>query len=77
MGDVGFPQSGDELYLPRTSVDLQIQAEGSNTFEPLAVTVVKRFEPFTSTAVLLVQRISDNEKAILKLADRRLGHRGG
>ncbi|KAK0235528.1 hypothetical protein EDD85DRAFT_955087 [Armillaria nabsnona] len=47
------------------------------TFEPLAVTALKRFEPFTPAAVLLVRRISGNEKAILKLADHRLGHRGG
>ncbi len=33
--------------------------------------------PFTSAAVLLVQRYSDSEKTILKLADRRLGYRGG
>ncbi|PBK61751.1 hypothetical protein ARMSODRAFT_981319 [Armillaria solidipes] len=80
MGDIGFPfrgLSGDELYLPRTSLDLQFQAEGSNTFEPLAVTVFKPFEPFTSAAVLPVQRLSDNEKAILKLADHRLGYCGG
>ncbi|KAK0431055.1 hypothetical protein EV421DRAFT_2041464 [Armillaria borealis] len=46
-------QSGDELYLPGTTLDLQFQADGFNTFEPLAVTVLKRFEPFTSAAVLL------------------------
>ncbi|KAK0235541.1 hypothetical protein EDD85DRAFT_938665 [Armillaria nabsnona] len=51
--------------------------DGFNTFESLAVTVLKRFEPFTSAAVLLVQRLSDNEKAILKLANRRLGYRSG
>ncbi|PBK71133.1 hypothetical protein ARMSODRAFT_1017059 [Armillaria solidipes] len=68
---------GNELYLLGTTLDLQFQAEGSNTFGLLAVTVIKRFEPFTSAAVLLVQRHSDNEKAILKLADRRLGHRSG
>ncbi len=39
--------------------------------------MVKRFEHFTSAAVLLVQRHSDNEQAILKLADRRLGYRSG
>lgn len=37
--------------------------------------VVKRFEPFTSAVVLLVQRHPDNEKVNLKLADRRLGYR--
>ncbi|KAK0421914.1 hypothetical protein EV421DRAFT_1914856 [Armillaria borealis] len=75
MGDVGF--LGDERYLPGTTLDLQFQAEGWNTFGPLAATVTKRFEPFTSTVVLLVQRHSDNAKVILKLADRRLGYRGG
>ncbi|PBK88305.1 hypothetical protein ARMGADRAFT_1084632 [Armillaria gallica] len=68
---------GDELYLPGTTLDLQFLAEGCNTFEPLAVTVPRRFEPFICAAVPLVQRHSDNEKTILKLADRRLGYRGG
>ncbi|SJL12485.1 uncharacterized protein ARMOST_15912 [Armillaria ostoyae] len=54
-------QSGDERYLPGTTLDLQFQAEGSNTFGPLAATVIRRFEPSTSTVVLLVQ----------------LGYRGG
>ncbi|KAK0421903.1 hypothetical protein EV421DRAFT_2042953 [Armillaria borealis] len=70
-------QSGDKLYVPGMTLDLQFQAEGCNASEPLAVTVLKRFEPFTSAAVLLVQRRSDNENVILKLADRRLGHRSG
>ncbi|KAK0227455.1 hypothetical protein EDD85DRAFT_1026995 [Armillaria nabsnona] len=56
---------GDELYLPGTIFDLQFQAEGSSSFGPLAATVIKCFEPFTSAALLLVLRISDNEKAIL------------
>ncbi len=47
-------QSGNEPYLPGTTVHLQFQAQGSNAFEPLAVTLVKRFEPFTSAALLLV-----------------------
>ncbi|PBK71099.1 hypothetical protein ARMSODRAFT_63478 [Armillaria solidipes] len=73
MDDVGFPfRAACTRNDPRRS----IQAEDCNTFEPLAVTV-KRFGPFTSAAVLLVQRHSDNEKAILKLADRRLGYRSG
>ncbi|KAK0217181.1 hypothetical protein IW262DRAFT_175592 [Armillaria fumosa] len=38
-------------------------------------TVIKRSEPFTSAAMLLVQRHFDDEKVILELADRRLGHR--
>ncbi|KAK0431069.1 hypothetical protein EV421DRAFT_1929914 [Armillaria borealis] len=37
--------------------------------------VVKRFEPFTSAVVLLVQQLSDSQPLILKLADRRLGYR--
>ncbi|SJL12441.1 uncharacterized protein ARMOST_15868 [Armillaria ostoyae] len=68
---------GDERYLPGTTLDLQFQAEGWDTFGPLAATVIKCFEPFTSTVVLLVQRHTDNAKVILKLADRRLGYRGG
>ncbi len=62
---------------PERPSSFNSKQEGSNTFEPLAVTALKRFEPFTPAAVLLVQRISGNEKAILKLADRRLGRRGG
>ncbi len=61
---------------PERPLSFNSKQEGSNTFEPLAVTALKRFEPFTPAAVLLVQRISGNEKATLKLADRRLGHRG-
>ncbi|PBK88647.1 hypothetical protein ARMGADRAFT_1084604 [Armillaria gallica] len=74
MGNVGFPF---KAAWTRNDPQRSIQAEDCNTFEPLAVTVVKCFEPFTSAAVLLVQRIFDNEKAILKLVDRRLGYRGG
>ncbi len=92
MGDIGFPFRGTAIrqFSFNTRVDLRfaaactrndpprsIQAEGSNTFGPLTATVTKRFEPFTSAAVLLVQRHSDSEKTILKLADRRLGYRGG
>ncbi|PBK81782.1 hypothetical protein ARMGADRAFT_1091010 [Armillaria gallica] len=62
---------------PERSSSFNSTQEGSNAFEPLAVTALNHFEPFTPAAVLLVQRISGNEKAILKLADRRLGHRGG
>ncbi len=69
--------SGDELYLPGTTLDLQFQAEGSNTFGSLAATVIQRLELFTSAAVLLVKQYSDNEKVILKLADYRLGYRSG
>ncbi|PBK81711.1 hypothetical protein ARMGADRAFT_1039089 [Armillaria gallica] len=56
---------------PRPSISTQ----GSKAFEPLAATIVKRFEPITVGTVLLVQRHSDNEKVILKLAARRLGYR--
>ncbi|PBK81770.1 hypothetical protein ARMGADRAFT_1091001 [Armillaria gallica] len=70
-------QSGDELYLPGTTPNLQFQAESSNNFGLLAATVIKCFKPFTSAAVLLVQRQPDNGKVILKLADCRLGHRSG
>ncbi|SJK99746.1 uncharacterized protein ARMOST_03057 [Armillaria ostoyae] len=68
---------GDEPYLPGTTVHLQFQAQGSNAFEPLAFTLVKLFEHFTPAAVLPVQRLSDNEQAILKLADHRLWYRIG
>ncbi|PBK79230.1 hypothetical protein ARMGADRAFT_175317 [Armillaria gallica] len=37
---------------------------------------LKRVEPFTSATLLPVQRHSDNEKTILRLADRRLRYRG-
>ncbi|PBK93029.1 hypothetical protein ARMGADRAFT_1012717 [Armillaria gallica] len=47
-------ENGGEPHLPGTTVHLQFQAQGSNAFEPLAVTLVKRFELFTSAAVLLV-----------------------
>ncbi|KAK0434359.1 hypothetical protein EV421DRAFT_1992537 [Armillaria borealis] len=70
-------QSGDEPYLPGTTVHLQFQAQGSNAFEPLAFTLVKLFEPFTPAAVLPVQRLSDNDQAILKLTDHRLWYRSG
>ncbi len=73
--DLRYVCSSDELYLPGTTLHFQIQSQDSDTFEPLAATVVKRFEPFTSATVLLVQRHPDNEKVILKLADRRLGSR--
>ncbi|KAK0227475.1 hypothetical protein EDD85DRAFT_958095 [Armillaria nabsnona] len=65
----------DKLYLPGSTLQFQFQVHDPTTFEPHAATVVKRFEPFTSATVLLVRRHSDNEKVILKLADRRLGYR--
>ncbi|PBK81788.1 hypothetical protein ARMGADRAFT_1091014 [Armillaria gallica] len=54
---------------------MQFQANNSGAFEPLSATIVKRFEPFSSAVVLLVQRPSDTQPFILKLADRRLGYR--
>ncbi len=55
---------------------LSIPSARLSTFQPLAATVVKPFESFTSTTTtLLVQRHSDNEKVVLKLADRGLGYR--
>ncbi|KAK0443594.1 hypothetical protein EV421DRAFT_526473 [Armillaria borealis] len=68
-------ETDGELYLPGTTLQLQFQPEGCKTFEPLAAKIVKPFKPFTSAVVLLVQRLSDNELVILKLADRRLGYR--
>ncbi|PBK71057.1 hypothetical protein ARMSODRAFT_1083334 [Armillaria solidipes] len=61
-------QSSDKLYLPGTTLRFQCQAQGSNTFGPLAATV-------TSATDRLVQRHFDHEKVILKLADCRLWHR--
>ncbi|SJL12477.1 uncharacterized protein ARMOST_15904 [Armillaria ostoyae] len=65
--------SSDKLYLPGTTFCFQLQAQGSSTFEPLAATVVKRFEFFA--VVLLVQQHSDHENISLKLTDYRLGYR--
>ncbi|SJL12467.1 uncharacterized protein ARMOST_15894 [Armillaria ostoyae] len=67
-------QSGDELYVPGTFLDLQSQAEGLNTSGPLAATVLRAIHICRCAAR---SGHSDNEKAILKLADRRLGYRGG
>ncbi|KAK0443592.1 hypothetical protein EV421DRAFT_1903608 [Armillaria borealis] len=72
---IATAETDEGLYLPGTKLQLQFQLQGSKAFEPLAATVVKRFEPITVGTVLLVQRHSDNEKVILKLADRRLGYR--
>ncbi|KAK0235448.1 hypothetical protein EDD85DRAFT_968404 [Armillaria nabsnona] len=68
-------ETDGELYLPGTTLQLQFQLEGCNTFEPLPAKIVKPFKPFTSAVVLLVQRLSDNVLVMLKLADRRLGYR--
>ncbi|KAK0227494.1 hypothetical protein EDD85DRAFT_975181 [Armillaria nabsnona] len=58
MGDVGFPFRAvmSCIYQERPST-----SKGCNTFGPLTATAIKRFESFTSAAVLLVQ----------------LGYRGG
>ncbi|PBK88595.1 hypothetical protein ARMGADRAFT_1033941 [Armillaria gallica] len=66
MGDAGF------LFEAAMNC---MYPERSSTFNPTRV--IKCFEPLTSATVLLVQRHSDNEKTILKLADCRLGYRGG
>ncbi len=70
-----YSSSSDNLYIPGTKLHMQFQANSSGAFEPLSATIVKRFEPFTSAVVLLVQRPSDTQPFILKLADRRLGYR--
>ncbi|KAG7441346.1 uncharacterized protein BT62DRAFT_937093 [Guyanagaster necrorhizus] len=57
------------------TLNLEFQALESAEYKDLSATVVKPFEPFTSSVVLLVQRLSDNQPFILKLADRRLGYR--
>ncbi|KAG7441358.1 uncharacterized protein BT62DRAFT_937118 [Guyanagaster necrorhizus] len=72
---VPLPQTGYDLYRLGTTLDLKFKAHESTEYKDLAATVIKRFEPFTCAAVLLVQRHSDNEQVILKLADRRLGYR--
>ncbi len=66
---------GGDLYRPGTTLDLKFQPHKSSEYTDLAATVIKRFEPFTSTVVLLVQRLPDNQPLILKLADHRLGYR--
>ncbi len=43
--------SGDELYLPGTTLRFQFQVQGPSTFKTLAAMVVKRFGPFTSAVV--------------------------
>ncbi|KAK0455764.1 uncharacterized protein EV420DRAFT_1644542 [Desarmillaria tabescens] len=66
---VSLPQTGDDLYRPGTTLDLKFQTHKSADYKDLAATVIKRFEPFTSAVVLLVQRLPDNQPFILKLAD--------
>ncbi len=68
---------GDDLYQPGTTLNLKFQPHESADYKDVAAMVIKCFEPFTSAIVLLVQRHSDNEKLILKLADRRLGYHSG
>ncbi|PBK71122.1 hypothetical protein ARMSODRAFT_1083372 [Armillaria solidipes] len=69
------PQKGRDLYLPGSKIHLQFQAQDTTAFRPLVAKIVKRLEPFTSSVVLLIQQISDSKQFILKLNDRRLGHR--
>ncbi|KAK0431076.1 hypothetical protein EV421DRAFT_2024756 [Armillaria borealis] len=66
---------GGDLYLPGSKIHLQFQAQNTTAFRPLVAKIVKRLEPFTSSVVLLIQQISDSKQFILKLNDRRLGHR--
>ncbi|SJL12452.1 uncharacterized protein ARMOST_15879 [Armillaria ostoyae] len=70
-----LPQTGDDLYRPGARLNLKFQSHESSEYIDLAAMVVKRFEPFTSAVVLLVQQLSDSQPLILKLADRRLGYR--
>ncbi len=65
---------GCDMYLPGSNIHLQFQARDSATLRPLVAKIVKRLEPFTSSVVLLIQRISDNKRFVLKLNDRRLGY---
>ncbi|PBK81779.1 hypothetical protein ARMGADRAFT_1039141 [Armillaria gallica] len=67
--------SGSDLYHPGLKIHLQFQAQDTTTFRPLVAKIVKHIEPFTSSTVLLIQQISDSSQFILKLNDRRLGHR--
>ncbi|PBK81714.1 hypothetical protein ARMGADRAFT_1090960 [Armillaria gallica] len=46
-------ETDGELYLPATTLQLQFQPEGCETFEPLAAKIIKPFKPFTSAVVLL------------------------
>ncbi|KAK0200046.1 hypothetical protein DFS33DRAFT_1400098 [Desarmillaria ectypa] len=69
------PQKGSDLNLLGSRIHLQFQAQDSTTFRPLVAKIVKRLEPFTSSVVLLIQQVSDSKQFILKLNDRRLGHR--
>lgn len=70
-----LPQRGSDLYHHGLKIHLQFQAQDTTAFRPLVAKIVKRLEPFTSSAVLLIQQISDSSQFILKLNDRRLGHR--
>ncbi|PBK71140.1 hypothetical protein ARMSODRAFT_1083378 [Armillaria solidipes] len=71
--NISLPWTGDDLYRPGMTLNLKFQPSESSEYTDLAATVVKHFESFTSAAVLLVQRHSDNEQVVLKLGDRRLG----
>ncbi|KAK0458197.1 uncharacterized protein EV420DRAFT_384601 [Desarmillaria tabescens] len=69
------PQESCDWYLPGSEIHLQFQAQDSTTFRPLVAKIIKRLEPFTSSVVLLIQNVSDSKQFILKLNDRRQGHR--
>ncbi|KAK0458940.1 uncharacterized protein EV420DRAFT_340818 [Desarmillaria tabescens] len=70
-----IPTPQSDLYLPGSEIQLKFQAPDSPIVQPLSVKIIKRLEPFTSSAVLLSQRTSDNKQFILKLNDRRVGFR--
>ncbi len=63
------------MYHPGLKIHPQFQAQDTTAFRPLVAKIVKHLEPFTSSAVLLIQQISDSSQFILKLNVRRLGHR--
>ncbi len=66
---------GGDLYFPGSKIHLQFQPQATTAFRPLVAKIVKHLQPFTSSVVLLIQQISDSKEFILKMNDRRLGHR--
>ncbi|PBK71146.1 hypothetical protein ARMSODRAFT_1002995 [Armillaria solidipes] len=77
LKQVSLPRTGNDLYRLGTTLNLKFKPHTFSEYTELAATVIRRFEPFTSAVVLLVQRFCDNQPLILKLADRRLGYRAG
>ncbi|KAK0235500.1 hypothetical protein EDD85DRAFT_955050 [Armillaria nabsnona] len=75
LKQISRPRTGGDLYRPGITLNLKFKPHKSSEYTDLAAIVIKRFKPFTSTVVLLVQRLPDNQPLILKLADRRLGYR--